>query len=447
MVGRQVSSPSSELEHPTLCGRYEVLRQIGKGGLGLVYEGRHTAVGRAYAIKVLRKEYRDQPSVVSRFRREARIGGQVDSPYTVPVFDFDVFRGAPFIVMELLHGETLKESLRRPEFLSCEHGVIELTARIIEAGRGIAVAHSMGVFHRDIKPSNLFISSGEHTRRCRVLDFGVAKQSEAEAPDATDVSVTESGALLGTLAYMAPEQIRGEPIDGRADVYSLGVVLYECLTGQQPFASDARHTTMYRILEEQLPPLRRVVGRASPRLSACVARATNKHRELRYASMAEFCDALASCLDELKASATSSDWGMAKPRAKQVRVSLAWSLIALALSSGDGPAAVVPLVATADSPPVAVVDSIPMQNPVNVPNPRASELVPLDGARSTVEASTLERMLTDGPKGVPSQAGHSRERPSPEQSHSPASTAAAAGGASALAYPFDRVNPYQESVR
>lgn len=444
MVGHQASTSSSELEFPGLCGRYEILRQIGKGGLGIVYEGRHTAVGRTYAIKVLRKEYRDQPSVVSRFRREARIGGQIDSPYTVPVFDFDVFRGAPFIVMELLHGETLKESLRRPEFLSYEHGMIDLIALIMEAGRGITAAHSVGVFHRDIKASNLFISSEDNVRRCRVLDFGVAKHRDADSGDTTDVSLTESGALLGTLAYMAPEQVRGEPIDGRADVYSLGVVLYECLTGKQPFASDARHTTMYRILEEQLPPLRRVVGTVSPRLSACVARATNKHRDLRHTSMADFCDALAACLDELKALAAFSGWGLGKPRGRQVRVDVAWSLVALALGGSNSPAAVPPVV-SAEPLPFPFEQSPRVQNMVDVSHSEASEPPLSAGAVSTVE----KPMPADGSRLHPGPVGHLRVRRAPEQTQAPgeASSATAASDNPQLAYPFDRVNPYQEPRR
>lgn len=231
-----------------IADRYELLRRLGEGGMGAVYEARHLRLGRIVAVKFLRSELARHPEAMARFRREAQAAGTLQHENIVAVTDFDSLpNGAPFLVMELLAGEDLRARLDRERALS--------TARTCEIAlqtcHGLAAAHARGVVHRDLKPENLFLARRpDGSDLVKILDFGIAKLTN---PSGSGIS-TKTGAMIGTLHYMPPEQVRGDKaLDERADVYALGAIIYECLSGTIPHPGAEPHVVLYHILNE--PPV------------------------------------------------------------------------------------------------------------------------------------------------------------------------------------------------
>jgi eukaryotic-like serine/threonine-protein kinase len=214
-------------------GHYRVLEELGRGGMGVVYRAQDVRLEREVALKFLPEPAREDPEAIERFRREARAASALNHPAICTIYDIGDEGGHPFIVMELLEGETLKQLLDR-ETLS-PSAALEYGMQLAD---GLDAAHAKHIVHRDIKPANIFIT---RRRQAKLLDFGLAKLHEPGAAELAmgptrTAAITRAGALLGTVAYMAPEQVRGQPIDGRSDLFSLGVVLYEALTGEHPFA-------------------------------------------------------------------------------------------------------------------------------------------------------------------------------------------------------------------
>jgi TolB-like protein/tetratricopeptide (TPR) repeat protein len=284
------------LETGHRLGRYEILAPLGAGGMGEVYRARDTELERDVAIKVLPESAVEDPDRLARFEREARAAGTLDHPNIMTVHDIDRHEGVPFIVVEILEGESLRELLARgpvPPSKAAEYGV--------QIARGLAAAHEKGVVHRDLKPDNLFLT---RHGQVKILDFGLAKLQPVEVVDdgeARTASIeTRSGTILGTVGYMSPEQVRGDAADARSDIFALGCVLYELLSGSGPFRSDTPADTMSAILRDDPPPLSRTSGAAPPALEGIVRRCLEKRPEDRFSAARDLGLAL-------EAVATSSD--------------------------------------------------------------------------------------------------------------------------------------------
>ncbi len=267
-------------------GHYEIVAPLGAGGMGEVYRARDPRISREVAVKILPPAFAENADRLRRFEQEARATGAVNHPNLLTVFDVGTHEGVPFIISELLEGATLRDRLQRP--LS-PRKAIEYAAQI---ARGIGAAHEKGIVHRDLKPDNIFITEDE---RVKLLDFGLAKLLPAAETSQLSAAQTEQrhdtaeGAVLGTVAYMSPEQVRGQGIDHRTDVFSFGIVLYEMLTGAQPFRGPSQVETMAAIINEDAPPL---PSSTPPALERIVLHAMEKSPSNRFQSMKDVVFAL-----------------------------------------------------------------------------------------------------------------------------------------------------------
>lgn len=254
-------------------GPYRLLREIGGGGMGMVYEAEDTRLGRRVAVKLLPPEYSRDRKAKERFLREARAASTVDHPNLCTVHDVGESEGRLYIVLALYEGETLRERIRRGPL-----PLTEVREVAIQVARGLARAHEAGITHRDIKPANVML-----TRRgeAKILDFGIARL------EGDEISLTRTGASWGTPAYMSPEQVRGEPVDCRTDVWSLGVLLYEMLAGRRPFRGESVEVVLSSIVSQEPEPLNRLRPDVPSELARVVARALAKDRTERYANATE----------------------------------------------------------------------------------------------------------------------------------------------------------------
>jgi hypothetical protein len=237
---------------------YRVVGQLGKGGMGVVYEGEDTRLGRRVALKFLPEKFASDPRTLQRFEREARAASSLNHPGICTIYEVEEYENQPVIVMELLEGKSLKEE--------------------IHAG---AMAPDLGLIHCDVKPENVMLTGHGQVK---ILDFGLAKLVHSEIPeeDGDNGSLTMDGVIPGTTAYMSPEQVRGDEIDGRSDLFSLGVVLYEMSTGKRPFAGKNRIVLMDAILNAK-PIAPREMNPALPEeLSSVILRCLEKNRGRRY---------------------------------------------------------------------------------------------------------------------------------------------------------------------
>ena len=253
-------------------GRYEVIEKLGQGGMGTVYKAFDPLLTRVVAIKVISGQLDSQPENRERFFREARSAAQLSHRNIITIHDLGEQDGAPYLAMEYLEGLDLDKRLQNHEALSLAHK-IELALSI---GEGIAHAHACGVIHRDIKPANVFVTN---EGAVKILDFGLARLTSSE--------LTRSAGMVGTVNYMAPEQLRGEKADHRADIFSFGVLLYELLSGRRPFQGDTAASTMYKILHEAPEPLELIDPALTPPLTTVVERSMAKAREDRYQQMTD----------------------------------------------------------------------------------------------------------------------------------------------------------------
>jgi eukaryotic-like serine/threonine-protein kinase len=282
-----------------VAGKYVLLRKLRAGGMGAVFEAQHQVIGRRFAVKFLRPELANEHDMLARFRREAQSAGSLESEHVVAVVDFgSTESGLPYIVMELLEGNDLRTELARPGRLLVARAV----HLMIQACRGLSVAHAHGIVHRDLKPENLFITKRSSGELLKILDFGVAKLQKSPSSELA----TKPGAIMGTLNYMPPEQIRGaDAIDQRADLYSLGAILYECLSGELPHKGARAHEVLYSILHRPIAALDSLCPGLPQGLSDVVHRALAHDVGDRFPSAEALATALAAYTDR---PLTPFDW-------------------------------------------------------------------------------------------------------------------------------------------
>jgi eukaryotic-like serine/threonine-protein kinase len=275
--------------------KYRIVRLLGKGGMGEVYEGENTRIRRRVAIKTLLSNVSSKPDVVQRFEREAQAAGRIGSEHIVEVLDLgDLSDGSRFMVMEFLDGTTLSDRIiSRGRILSRE------AARVVsELLDGLNAAHQAGIIHRDLKPANVFLVSTKQGRPdfVKILDFGVSKFSVLN----DEMSMTSTGAVVGTPYYMSPEQAKGAKfIDARSDLYSVGVILYETITGQVPFNAQTFNELIFKIALEAPPPPESFVPDLDPRIAAIMRKAMARESAERYQTAREFKEALDAWASEV----------------------------------------------------------------------------------------------------------------------------------------------------
>jgi eukaryotic-like serine/threonine-protein kinase len=283
--GGSAAQSSLPTSGDVIAGKYRIVRVVGEGGMGIVYEARHARLGHRVAIKVLREKERQVDEFVQRFEREARAAARLKSPNTMRVHDVDQLDdGTPLMVMEFLEGVDLDTELASRGRLPVEEAV----GYVLQACSAVAEAHTFGIVHRDLKPHNLFLTGEDAIRHVKLLDFGISKMHEEG-----ETSVTLTRSSLGTPLYMSPEQIRSaRSADARADIWSLGVILYELLTGKPPFDGEGPSGVIAAITADPpVPPneLRPEIGRG---VSAAVLTALQKSPNRRFQTVADFADAL-----------------------------------------------------------------------------------------------------------------------------------------------------------
>jgi eukaryotic-like serine/threonine-protein kinase len=256
-----------------LADRYEVGRLLGTGGMAEVYEGRDRLLARRVAIKVLLGELGQDPSFLARFKREAQAAASLSHPNVVAVYDTGVQDSTHFIVMEYVEGRTLRDLLRIGGPPPPERAAL-IAADVCNA---LAAAHARGLIHRDVKPANVMLTPDGTVK---VMDFGIARATSSD-------TITQTHAVIGTAQYISPEQVEGREVDARGDLYSVGCLLYEMLTGRVPFAGESPVAIAYRHVREDPVPPRRINPRIPPALEAITLRAMAKHPANRYQTAAE----------------------------------------------------------------------------------------------------------------------------------------------------------------
>ena len=295
----------------TKIGKYDVVEVLGKGGMGIVYKATDSRIGRLVAIKMMTGGFAENPDLLKRFYREAQSTGMLQHPNIVIVYDLGDQDGNPYLVMEYLEGEPLDKMIATKRELS----MVEKLGFIIQCCTGLNYAHQRGIVHRDIKPANLMVlKNGD----CKIVDFGIARVG--------DNSLTRTGQVVGTITYMSPEQINAQVVDGRTDIFSAGVMLYELLTGVLPFDGKDTASTLLKIIHEPPPPLKNYLDNFPADLEDVIKKALAKDREERYATAEDFAFDLGRVQEQIKKTMVSDYVSRAKaavdksdlPKAKEI---------------------------------------------------------------------------------------------------------------------------------
>jgi hypothetical protein len=297
---------------------YEVLGLLGSGGMGEVYRARDSVLKREVAIKVLPSFVSQDPDRLRRFEQEAQAAAALNHPNILAVHRFGTFGGAPYLVSELLEGETLRQQMERgplPIRKAIDYGV--------QIAHGLAAAHDKGIVHRDVKPENLFVTKDG---RIKILDFGLAKLMQSQPdPDGsapTQAHGTDPGVVMGTAGHMSPEQVRGKAVDHRTDIFAFGAILYEMLTGTRAFHRSTSAETMTAILNDDPPAISQLVQTTPPGLQRVVNRCLEKNPEQRFHSASDLAFALEALSESGSVPAVAANGAPGQRRRSKV---LIWS--------------------------------------------------------------------------------------------------------------------------
>ena len=327
-AGTFLQTPVADLHSPLLApgtrlGPYQIVGLLGEGGMGEVYRARDLRVKREVAIKVLPRSYSSDPERLQRFQREAEATAALNHPNVLSLYHVGEQDGAPYLVTELLQGETLRKKLRSGRFAP-----MKALACAVQIAHGLAAAHEKGIVHRDLKPENVFLVKDG---RVKILDFGLAKLTRPQPGSDPDSTVFESqtapGEILGTVGYMSPEQVRGQPADARSDIFAFGAILYELLVGKRAFQKPTPAETMSAILNEDPPGISQLTANIPPALQRVVHRCLEKNPEQRFQAASD----LAFALESLSDSSSYSVGGVARAEPRASRLWLAAAGVALAM--------------------------------------------------------------------------------------------------------------------
>jgi len=282
---------NAPVKRTIIAGKYTLDRKLGQGSMGSVWSAEHLSLRSQVAVKFIDPQIASDAEALARFLREARAAASLRSPHVVQILDHGVDNGSPYIVMELLEGESLGSRLRSRGALPA----VEVAEILVQVARAVAKAHEVGIVHRDLKPDNIFIVHNDDADLAKVLDFGIAKVTGPNV--GVSAPGTRSGALMGTPVYMSPEQAEGtKQVDFRSDLWSLGVIAYECLLGRRPFESEAIGSLVLDICSRPLP-IPSSIGTAPPGFDAWFARACARDPAERFSSAKEQMHELRRILD------------------------------------------------------------------------------------------------------------------------------------------------------
>jgi serine/threonine protein kinase len=298
----RASNPSGDLVGQVIADRYHITKKLGEGGMGAVYLAEHVKMGRQSAIKVMGTGMSHDPEAISRFNREAANASRINHPNVCAVYDFgETEDGTIYLAMEFVEGRTLSSLLKETGPLPLPRAVSLLR----QCADGLQAAHDLGIVHRDLKPDNIMIVSPKGREVIKVVDFGIAKAGAGEPGQ----NVTKTGLVVGTPEYMSPEQLSGDKVDGRSDIYSIALVFYRMITDTLPFIADtAQETMIKRLTDEPIPLAQSRPGLSfPPALQKVMDRALARWPQDRYGSATEFAAEAARAIEGVKAIATSID--------------------------------------------------------------------------------------------------------------------------------------------
>ncbi|MGB5984264.1 MAG: serine/threonine-protein kinase [Desulfobacterales bacterium] len=301
-------------------GRYQITGEIGRGTMGVVYEAHDPQIDRRIALKVLRQDWITSEEIVQRFIKEARAIGRLSHPKIVTVYDVGQDHGTIYIAMEYLDGQPLNDIIREGRLPMADNIIIA-----IQVAEALDYAHQKGIVHRDIKPGNIIFISD---KLVKVTDFGIAR-----IEDPAGLQQTQAGEILGTPMYMSPEQVLGQPVDGRSDIYALGVILYELVTGQRPFKGNNLASIFHSITHDVPPAPDRIQTSLPPDLASAIMKAMDKKPGNRFQNGGEMIEALRGCLQALRSGKAD-----APPRKRMfgVWISLGVTMVLLLIAIGGG---------------------------------------------------------------------------------------------------------------